>query len=58
VSSERLARNVKDGALSSAAVVATSYATTRSVVFHHGGPDPELDREARAIEYVSTQLVS
>jgi NTE family protein len=55
VSFEQIKRNVAGGSLSSAAVVATSYATTRSVVFHHGGPDPELD-EAHAIEYVSTPL--
>jgi NTE family protein len=55
VSFEQIGRNVKNEALSSAAVVATSYASTRSVVFHHGGPDPALD-EARAIEYVPTTL--
>jgi NTE family protein len=55
VAFERIARNVKDGALSAAAVVATAYATTRSVVFHHGGPalGPDL---VRAIDYVATPL--
>jgi NTE family protein len=37
VAFDRIARNVKDGSLTAAAVVATAYATTRSVVFHHGG---------------------
>jgi NTE family protein len=52
---EQIARNVKDGALTAAAVVATAYATTRSVVFHHGGPalGPDL---ARAIDYAATPL--
>ena len=52
---ERITRNVKDGSLTAAAVVATSYATTGSVVFHHGGPDPAPD-PAHAIDYVSTRL--
>lgn len=38
VSFERIAANVNSGALTAAAVVATAYANTRSVVFHHGGP--------------------
>jgi len=52
---ERIARNVEDGALTAAAVVATAYATTRSVVFHHGGPalGPDL---VRAIDYIATPL--
>jgi NTE family protein len=55
VSFERIARNVKDGALTAAAVVATAYTTTRSVVFHHGGPalGPDL---VRAIDYIATPL--
>ncbi len=55
VSFERIEDNVADGTLTAAAVVATSYATTRSVVFHHGGPAPERD-VTRAIDYVSTVL--
>ena len=55
VAFEQIARNVEDGALSAVAVVATAYATTRSVVFHHGGPEAESDR-VRAIDYVSTPL--
>jgi len=55
VSFERIARNVETGALTAAAVVATAYATTRSVVFHHGGPTlgPDL---VRAIDYMATEL--
>jgi NTE family protein len=55
VAFEAIARNVKDGALTAAAVVATAYATTRSVAFHHGGPalGPDL---VRAIDYVATPL--
>ncbi len=52
---KRIARNVQDGTLTAAAVVATAYATTRSVVFHHGGPELGLDL-ARAIDYVATPL--
>lgn len=52
---EQLARNVADGTLSSAAVVATSYASTRSVVFHDGGPAPRAD-VAHAIDYAATAL--
>jgi NTE family protein len=55
VAFERIARNVRDGALTAAAVVATAYATTRSVVFHHGGPELGLD-SARAIDYAGTPL--
>lgn len=54
---ERIARHVDDGTLTAAAVVATAYATTRSVVFHHGGPalGPDL---VRAIDYAATPLTS
>ena len=52
---KRLARNVEDGTLTTAAVVATAYSTTRSVVFHHGGPPLGLDL-ARAIDYIATPL--
>ncbi|MGA2453308.1 MAG: patatin-like phospholipase family protein [Solirubrobacteraceae bacterium] len=55
VSFERITRNVQDGALTAAAVVATAYATTRSVVFHQGGPAIKVDA-TRAIEYFSTEL--
>jgi NTE family protein len=55
VSFERITRNVQDGALTAAAVVATAYATTRSVVFHQGGPAIEPDA-TRAIDYVATEL--
>ena len=56
VSFERIARNVKDGSLTAAAVVATSYASTRSVVFHHGGPALGLD-PARALDYAATPIL-
>ena len=55
VAFDRIARNVQDGALTAAAVVATAYATTRSVVFHHGGPTPPPD-PVRAIDYFATPL--
>ncbi|MGO9322078.1 MAG: patatin-like phospholipase family protein [Solirubrobacteraceae bacterium] len=55
VSFERIEDNIEDGTLTAAAVVATAYATTRSVVFHHGGPALEPD-VTRAIDYVSTVL--
>ena len=45
-----------DGSLTAAAVVATSYANTRSVVFHHGGTPPAAD-PARAIDYAATPLL-
>ncbi len=57
VSFDRIAQNVESGALTAAAVVATAYATTRSVVFHHGGPALGLD-SARAIEYMATKLAA
>jgi NTE family protein len=52
---EQIERNVDDGTLSAAAVVATAYASTRSVVFHHGGPQPGLD-PLHAIDYAATPL--
>ena len=52
---EQLARNVEDGTLATAAVVATAYATARSVVFHHGGESPPTD-DRRGIDYVATRL--
>jgi NTE family protein len=55
VSFERIEDNIDAGALTAAAVVATAYATTRSVVFHHGGPTLAPD-VTRAIDYVPTVL--
>jgi NTE family protein len=55
VAFDRIARNIEEGALSAAAVVATAYATTRSVVFHHGGPALAPD-PVRAIDYIATPL--
>jgi NTE family protein len=52
---ERLARNVEDGTLATAAVVATAYATARSAVFHYGGESPPTDNR-RGIDYVPTRL--
>jgi NTE family protein len=52
---EQLARNVADGTLAAAAVVATAYATARSVVFHSGGESPPADHQ-RGIDYVPTRL--
>src|SRR3954469_15249996 len=52
---EQLARNVEDGTLAAAAVVATAYATARSVVFHAGGESPPND-DRRGIDYIATRL--
>jgi NTE family protein len=52
---ERLAGNVEDGTLAAVAVVATAYATARSVVFHYGGESPAGD-DQRGIDYVATRL--
>src|SRR4051812_12627366 len=52
----QLRRNVADGAIEAAAVVATSARTARSVVFHQGGtPEREHD-DKRGIDYVATRL--
>ena len=51
---EQQARNVEDGT-PTAAVVATAYATARSVVFHYGGQSPPTD-DRRGIDYVATAL--
>jgi NTE family protein len=55
VSFEQIEENVASGALRAAAVVATAYATTRSVVFHRGGPALGPDM-SRSIDYVATAL--
>ena len=52
---EQLARNVDDGTLAVVGVVATAYATARSVVFHYGGESPASD-DQRGIDYVATRL--
>jgi NTE family protein len=51
----QIRRNVAAGALTTAAVVATSAASGRSIVFHDGGRNPKRDR-LRGIDYVSTAL--
>jgi NTE family protein len=53
----QLVRNVKRDRLAVAAVVATSYATARSVVFHHGGRTPPAD-DKRGIDYVPARLAA
>jgi NTE family protein len=52
----RLRRNVDDGLVDSAAVVATSARTARSVVFHDGGTPPEEHDDKRGIDYVAAKL--
>jgi NTE family protein len=52
---ERIASNVADGTLTAVAVVATAYSTTRSTVFHHGGPAIGPDA-VRSIDYAATPL--
>jgi len=52
---EQIHRNVGEGHLSAAAVVATSGVTNLSVVFHDGGRSPRAD-ERRGITYVNTEL--
>ena len=56
---ERIADNVADEAspLRSVGVVATSYETGRSTVFHQGGETPPVNQE-RAIDYVAAQLTN
>ncbi len=53
----KLARNVDAGVLASVAVVATSYATAESVVFHHSRPAVTVAPDTkRAIRYAPTRL--
>lgn len=56
---ERIAENVADEAtpLQSVGVVATSYETGRSIVFHQGGETPPVNEE-RAIDYVAAKLTN
>ena len=51
----RIRRNVASGVISTAAVVTTSAASGRTVVFQEGGARQKSDRE-RAIDYVQTRL--
>jgi NTE family protein len=55
VTFQRIHRNVEEGQLEAAGVVATSALTSRSVVFHDGGSAPAHD-EVRGIDYVTTAL--
>ena len=48
-------RNFRSGALGAVGIVATSAATSRSVVFHRGGNPPAHD-DGRGIDYVGTRL--
>ena len=52
---DQLAGNIEAGWLDSAAVVASSALTGRSVVFHAGLPSPPADNR-RGIDYVATAL--
>lgn len=54
---DRIAANLADEStpLRAVGVVATSYASGRSIVFHQGGRTPPTD-EQRAIDYVAAQL--
>jgi len=52
---DQLAGNIEAGRLDSAAVVASSALTGRSVVFHAGLPSPPADNR-RGIDYVATAL--
>jgi NTE family protein len=52
---DQLTSNIEAGRVQSAAVVATSALTGRSVVFHAGRPSPPADNR-RGIDYVATAL--
>ncbi len=56
---DQIAKNVADTSspLYAVAVVATSYETGRSLVFHQGGETPPSNQE-RAIDYVEAQLTN
>jgi NTE family protein len=54
---EQIARNVESGVVRSAAVSTTSALSSRTVVFHAGGPQPERD-PIRKIDYVDTPLMA
>jgi NTE family protein len=53
---ELIAEHLASGALVSAAVVATSAQTGRSIVFHQGGTPEALHDDKRRIDYVATTL--
>jgi NTE family protein len=53
---KQIERNIADGHLAGAAVVATSALTYRSVVFHQGGQPQKLSDNRRAIDYAAVEL--
>ena len=57
---DQLERNVEEGKLAAAAVVATSYATTNSIVFHSRlpGRGPLPTDPVQGIEYFATRLAA
>ena len=57
VSFDQLERNVDAGEVATLAVTTTSALTSRTVVFHRGGPAPPRD-EVRGIDYVTTGLTA
>jgi NTE family protein len=52
----QISDNVGSGVLHAAGVVATAAATSRTVVFHHGGQPPHVHDDYRAIDYVPTPI--
>jgi NTE family protein len=55
ISFDQIERNLGEGGLDAAAVVATSAATSRTIVFHCGGGPPAHD-DKRGIDYVEARL--
>jgi NTE family protein len=53
-----IGRNVRDGLIDSAAVVATSALTSRSVVFHTGGTPVAQRDDRRGIDYAAVGLTA
>jgi NTE family protein len=53
-----IGRNVRDGVIDSAAVVATSALTSRSVVFHSGGKPRAARDDRRGIDYAAVSLTA
>jgi NTE family protein len=55
---ERIGQNIDRGALTAAAVVATSALTSRSVVFHQGGTPRTVHDHNRGIDYAPVTLTA